>query len=141
MDKNLIVQAARGWVGTKWRHQGRTKNGIDCVGLVIKIADELDYDTSFDRTDYIRRSTGIEFIDYFKDHMIQKRVTEVEAGDVLIFRELRYPYHSAIVGYDKLLGLTLVHAFAKSRKVVEEQYTDEWKRKVTHCFEFPEESI
>ena len=82
MDSAKIIEAARGWVGTKWRHQGRSKRGIDCVGLVIKIAEELEYDTSFDRTDYIRRSTGIDFISYFRDHMSEKKVTEVGPGDV-----------------------------------------------------------
>ncbi len=138
MNSQKIIDAARGWLGTKWRHQGRSKIGIDCVGLVIKVAEELNYDVQMDRTDYIRRSTGIDFVNHFKKHLVEKRIIEVEAGDILVFRETAFPYHSAIVGQNTF-GLTIIHAFAPRRKVVEEQYTDDWKRKVTHCFALPKE--
>lgn len=30
------VAVARSWIGTPFRHQGRTRHGIDCVGLLVE---------------------------------------------------------------------------------------------------------
>jgi cell wall-associated NlpC family hydrolase len=34
---NVIVSAARSWLGVPWRHQGRTRQGVDCAGLVVLV--------------------------------------------------------------------------------------------------------
>jgi cell wall-associated NlpC family hydrolase len=112
--------------------------GIDCVGLVMKVAEEMGHDISMDRTDYIRRSTGVDFLEEFKQYMVPKNKLEMMPGDVLLFRDNAYPYHVAIVG-DSVSGPTLIHSHADRRKVIEEYYTEEWKRKAVYCFEFPEE--
>lgn len=33
--RQLVVNAARDLIGVKWRHRGRNRRGIDCVGLVV----------------------------------------------------------------------------------------------------------
>src|SRR5690606_30433438 len=30
-----LVTAARGFLGVRWRHQGRSMRGVDCAGLVV----------------------------------------------------------------------------------------------------------
>ncbi len=37
-----IVAAARGYVGTPFKLYGRDKNGIDCLGLIVCVAREVD---------------------------------------------------------------------------------------------------
>ncbi len=43
-----IVACARGWIGTRFHHQGRIKKteshkgGVDCLGLLAGVAAELD---------------------------------------------------------------------------------------------------
>ena len=44
-----IVAAARGWLGVPWRHQGRSRAGVDCVGLVVVVCRSLglsDHDST-----------------------------------------------------------------------------------------------
>lgn len=41
IDPAAIVAAADAWVGVKWRHQGRDRDGIDCLGLLIVVARDL----------------------------------------------------------------------------------------------------
>ena len=36
-DPSAIVAAARTWLGVPWRHQGRTRQGVDCAGLVVLV--------------------------------------------------------------------------------------------------------
>ena len=38
-----IINLARGWLGTPFKHQGRVKNhGCDCLGFIIGVGKELD---------------------------------------------------------------------------------------------------
>jgi cell wall-associated NlpC family hydrolase len=42
LDRQHIVDTARGWLGVPYRHQGRRKDkGVDCVGLIIGVGAEL----------------------------------------------------------------------------------------------------
>lgn len=34
-DDEAFVEAARKYIGVSWVHQGRSRNGLDCVGLVV----------------------------------------------------------------------------------------------------------
>ena len=36
-----VVAQARAWLGTPWRHQGRSPRGVDCAGLVVLVARAL----------------------------------------------------------------------------------------------------
>lgn len=36
-----IVEQARTWIGVPFLHQGRTRIGVDCLGLVIAVGQEL----------------------------------------------------------------------------------------------------
>ena len=56
-DPDAIIAAARSWLGVPWRHQGRTRQGVHCAGLVVLVGRELglaDYDTHA----YGRRTRG-----------------------------------------------------------------------------------
>ena len=47
-DPDAIIAAARAWLGVPWRHQGRTRQGVDCAGLVVLVGREFGlaaYDT------------------------------------------------------------------------------------------------
>ena len=57
-----IVEYARTWLGTKWRHQGRSKQGIDCIGLIIRTAEEFGFQYE-DSTGYAR-GTKLDFIHF-----------------------------------------------------------------------------
>ena len=87
-----VVRVARSYVGVRWRHQGRTRAGIDCIGLVIAVAHDLGL-TDYDFTGYGRvpdgkalRATMCEQMDLLS--------TEPQLGDVLLLRFDRNPLHT-----------------------------------------------
>lgn len=45
-----IVEEARSYLGTKWLHQGRTRDGVDCAGLVACVGNALGL-IAYDRND------------------------------------------------------------------------------------------
>jgi hypothetical protein len=133
--RETIVQTARQWKGVKWRHQGRSRLGIDCAGLIACVAAELN-EFHHDVTNYPRRSHSTTFLAHFKAHMNEKRVDRLYIGDVGIFAEPRFPCHCGIIS-EKYGVFYLIHAHISRRKVVEERLAPFWLDKLTNVFEFP----
>ena len=123
-------------MGTRWLHQGRGRNGIDCAGLVIVVGNELGL-IEYDTFDYQRRTTGPDFMRHFRTNLESRPLREAEPGDVMLFRDKQFPCHSVILG-EQRGGLTLIHAFASRRCVVEERLDQgDWLSRRTHCFKYP----
>lgn len=135
VSRKDIVTEARKWIDTPWKHQGRTKLGIDCAGLIILVGKTLNL-VDYDTTDYQRRTHGTEFLHHFRKNMNQKSVLSALPGDVLIFRDSKFPCHSTIVSENNN-ARTIIHAFASRKKVIEERLDQgDWMSKVVACFEY-----
>lgn len=112
-----IVAEARSWLGVPWRHQGRTRQGVDCAGLPILVAQALEL-SSYNPMDYPRRPDGT-FVLHFRKELDFVKPADVQDGDVLVFAESGHPCHCGI--RVTLYGQpAIVHAHAKRRQVIEE---------------------
>ena len=143
--RGRIIDAARRYLGWGWRHQGRGPRHIDCVGLPIMVARDLEMvPHDFNVTGYSKSSQLDQLVRIFQRHMTEKPKTAAEPGDLVVTRDHILPCHCGILG-DKH-GLSLIHARAtisKSRGlhakglVREEPYVPDWRDMTTHCFLFP----
>lgn len=135
-----IVTATRGWVGVRWLHQGRSRAGIDCAGLVIKVAHDLGM-SDFDAFDYARHASDETMLAVCREHLVEIEKSEAGPGDVAVMR-FGCNRHIGIFGDYLHGGLTLIHAYSQHpRRVVEHRFTDEWLRSVDAsligAFRFP----
>lgn len=129
-----VVMEARSWLGTRFHHQGRLKSvGCDCAGLVVGVAQALGL-SEFDKTDYSRLPDGEMLRAVCDANMTGIAITDVQPGDVLLFKFDQFPQHLAIVGDYPAGGLSLIHAFAPSRKVVEVRLDDVWQQRVVAAY-------
>lgn len=138
-----IVDSARGWVGTRFHHQGRVKKtplhpgGCDCIGLVAGVATELGMKfrgrpiSEFDRTNYPRLPDGQALKNALDELFLPKET--IEPGDLLLMRFERYPQHVGIAS-DFEGGLGLIHAYAQARKVVENRLDEFWAEKIISAY-------
>jgi hypothetical protein len=129
-----IIAEARGWLGVPWRHQGRTRAGVDCAGLVVMVARALEF-TDYDATGYSRRASGFDFVRHFQAAMAAVRVAEAMPGDVLVFADGAYPCHCGFLSLWQDHP-HLIHAHVSRRQVVEEPYLGEWPGSVRFAFRF-----
>ena len=114
----MIVETAREWIGTRWLHQGRSKEGVDCVGLIICVGQELCMPI-VDFKHYSRRPTAINFMDKFEESGgIRIAHNQARDGDVAVYAQYGYPCHCGIIS-DK----GVIHAFMPHKRVVEEKFT------------------
>jgi len=133
-----VVTEARTWLGTRWLHQGRNEHGVDCAGLVIKVAHALRI-TAFDTVDYPRRATDESMLTLCREHLLE--VSSPRPGDLPVIR-FDTDRHIAILGDYLYGGLSLIHATSHfPRRVVEHRFNDEWLRSkrasVLAVFRFP----
>ena len=135
MDRQQVVEEARSWIGVPYRHQGRTRaHGVDCLGLIVVVSHALglsDYDTNNYRRDTIHAT----FLSTFRQEMQPVPIPERSEGDVLIFRQKRFPCHCGILTMKN--GVEhFIHAYGRRKGVFEEALPGEWQRRLTHCFRF-----
>lgn len=122
-----VVTEARKWLGTPWKHQGRSRHGIDCVGLIIKVAHGLGL-SDYDYTGYGRVPDGKELRHLVELHLEPARVDEM--GAVLLMRFMREPQHLAI----RTEGL--IHAYAHVGRVIETSLDVRWQRRIVGAYRF-----
>ena len=133
MTPEIIVSLAREALDTPFRHQGRDlKTGIDCVGLAVHIAASLCL-PYFDRHGYARQPSGGQLESALDNQpcLLRIPVAQAVAGDVLMMRFAGDPQHVAI-----LAGKTIIHAFEKSKKVVEHDLTEYWRTRIVRAYRF-----
>lgn len=132
-----LIEAARGYLGVRWHHQGRSRAGVDCVGLVICVARDLglsDYDISGYGTAPDGRMSGI-----LREQCIeQPRGTEPAPGMLAEIRFDREPQHVAIVSPYRGGGHALLHAMSRfPRRVTEHRLDAVWRRSIVGLYRLP----
>ncbi len=134
-----IVAAARGWIGTPYRHQASVKGiGCDCLGLVRGVYRELFGAEPEDVPPYTPGwgEGGAEALrDAAARHLVPIAVEMAREGDVVLFRMTRggVAKHAAILTAPN----TMIHAYS-GHAVMETALTDWWRRRRTYAFSFPD---
>lgn len=142
-ERREVIAAARGWLGVRWRHQGRSRAGVDCVGLLIVVARQLDLMPPADLdaiegglAGYSRYPRGGLLNFYCRRHLAP--VDEPQPGDVLLFAIDGQPQHLGLVGEHPAGAQSLIHAYALGpRRVVETVLDQPWRRRIVGAFALP----
>lgn len=114
-----IVEAARAWLGTPWRHQGRNEHGLDCIGLLVVVYRSLGL-MSYDSTAYSRDPDAAKFLQHFTlAGGIRINAADALDGDALVFRQTKFPVHGGICS-TMHARRSVIHAHIMRRRVVEE---------------------
>lgn len=129
-----IVIAARQYLGVRWQHQGRDREGLDCAGLVIAVAHDLGL-SDFDTRDYERQATDETMLQLCRQHLQEVPTDGLQPGDVVVMR-FENQRHIAFVGDYVHGGLSLIHAHAPSRRVVEHRLDSVWRERIAGAFRF-----
>lgn len=135
-----IVEAARGWLGTPYRHQASVKGvGTDCLGLLRGVWREIVGDEPRGLPPYTpdwAEALGQEqLLSAARVYLKEIPVGEAVAGDVLLFRMgLGHPAkHCGIVSG----AGRIIHAYW-GRSVCETRLVPWWERRIAGAFAFPE---
>lgn len=138
-----VVTAARGWIGTPYRHQAAVRGaGCDCLGLVRGVWAEVvggapeavpAYTPDWSepaRDEVLWRAAA--------QHLVARPPDGFAPGDVILFRMRAgaVAKHLGIVGRAGAAP-TFIHAMSGQR-VVESPLSVPWARRVVARFAFPD---
>ncbi len=132
-SRSEILTAARAWMDTPFRHQGRCRGvGVDCIGLIVGVARDLGVDTR-DRTDYPRQPDGSSLEAALDGQLRRLAPGTMGPGDVLLLRIRRMPQH---VGFLAEHG-TIIHAHSAAGRVVEMRLNERWWDRLVAAYRLP----
>lgn len=131
-----VVAQARTWLGTPYVHQARLKEvGVDCVGLPICVARELELvEATFDVNGYAREPDG-RLMDLATQYMTPIEQDAMLPGHVIVLALPDQPRHFAILGDYRHGGLSIIHAYGKC--VIETRYMQTTAFKFVAAFCLP----
>lgn len=125
-SSNEFVEAARSYLGTRWMHQGRSRKGVDCVGLIIVAAADLGIEIA-DMKGYRRAPNKEVFVNHIRAN--SQAVDTPVPGTFGIFRDGNQPCHAGI--FAEMHGeLSLIHAYVGTGIVMEEVFIHDWPRRL-----------
>lgn len=134
LSRTLIQAEALSWIGIRWRHQGRSRTGIDCAGLIIMVSNRLGYPCP-DVYGYSRKPDGYDFLKQFTMRYDLKPKEDIKPGDIVLFDDKRLPCHCGII-VEIHKQPYFVHAHALKKKVVFDRLSGVWQDRWSHTLEF-----
>lgn len=133
-ERQAFIAAARGYLGVRFRHQGRSMRGVDCVGLCIVAMSAIGR-PCFDAKAYSREplTQGLRaaLVRNLGDPVPHESMRE---GDVVLMAFVGEPSHTGIVTNYPDGGFAILHTFAQIRKVVEHRMDATWLGYITDVF-------
>lgn len=137
-----LVESARKYLNTPFRHRGRTPRGLDCVGMPL-----LAY-----------RDLGVMLPDFrlygrepYRDGLVQRikaamgepvavapiQLSDLEVGDIAVIRYEVQPHHVVLISDYRLGGLGVIHADGHYGRVIEHRLDPDMISRMTHVFRRP----
>lgn len=131
MKPDEYIEAARGWLGTPFAHQGKARQlAADCIGLVYGAGVELGIMSAQWRP-YGREPYAGELEKALRGCEDLIECDKPMPGDVLVFRFARDLQHVGI-----FTGRNLIHAYQPIGKTVEHRYCNKWQNRQVLAFRF-----
>lgn len=138
MIRDGIVGSAIQWLNTPYHHQARIKNnGVDCAQLIAAVAVDISgnsintpvYSPEWHLHNKEEQLLGILESFGCKQKPIEERIY----GDIITFKFGRVDSHLGIM----LPGNEFIHARLDVGKVVINQLSGDWLRRLSRCYNFP----
>lgn len=135
-----VLRAARGFVGTPYRHQGSAKHiGCDCLGLLRGIWREL-YGAEPEAPgpytpDWAESGGEDRLFEAARRHLVPIAKADALPGDAVLFRWRAgaAAKHCGILDE----GARVIHAY-EGASVVSSALVPAWSRRIAGTFRFPE---
>lgn len=136
-----VVESARTWCGTPFRHQGRQKGvGIDCVGLIYMLAKEFDLADTDETTSkaapfvrYSRVPADGQMRLFCNTYFKKARQADLRPADIILMNLAREEGHVALYTGEG----TIIHALSLVGACTEHSLDHKWTRRMTGFYRYP----
>lgn len=134
-ERERFITAARAYLHVRWRHQGRSKAGVDCAGMLVCAMRDIGK-PPLDSADYGRYPRGQQLQALLRANCGDPlpAADPMQSGDVVLMQFKGEPSHLGVLTGYPLGGFGLLHAFAQNRKVVEHRLDDQWRDRIVEAY-------
>jgi cell wall-associated NlpC family hydrolase len=135
VNTDAFIAAARTYLGVRFLHQGRSRFGVDCVGLAICAGADAGH-PYIDQAVYPPSPSESQLVAALTKNLGTPlpKETPLRVGDIVRLRVGRAARHVAIVGNHPLGGLSFIHAEAMASKVIEHAIDQKWQRRIVEVY-------
>lgn len=134
-EVQAIIDQARTWINVKFRHQGRSRYGVDCVGLFSCVGKEIGKPDPIP-SNYTRNPNTAILKAGLEERLDEVKIKDMQPGDVLVlrFEDVHGDVKNQHVALRTDRGI--LHSAAMYRKVTEHCFDQEWADRVEHVYRF-----
>ena len=142
IDRHAILATLQSLLGVPFLHQGRSRRGLDCLGVLMFVAREHGI-ALHDYLDYAPATDGVRLTQELQRQLIEIPIADATPADVLQWAELGSrnsttpPCNVAFLGWTAG-RLTMVHALRRTDAVTEHGYRYPWPLMVKHAYRLPD---
>lgn len=129
-----FIKALRSYLGVKYRHQGRSQFGVDCLGLIICALRDCGVDVVDDSPDYSHQVDPTALLNGIYSRTDRMWIESDRTNPIiipsalLIFRITKDPRHLGIATSDR----SMIHASRGAcNEVIEHPLDDWWQKRIT----------
>lgn len=132
---NELIKECRTYLGVPWRHQGRSRKGVDCVGFLLMALKSQNI-PMLEIRGYSRNPDGIALKAIMdKQPSLESVLPPYKIGDIVLFRIRKEPQHVALLTESNTSELGMIHSFnGGSKQVVEHDFSEYWKQKIISVY-------
>lgn len=133
-ELTAFVAAARSYMGVPFRHQGRSRRGVDCAGLFAVAVHDIGKPVY--NVDAYSREPNNNGLRKAVVANLGEPITnnQMRHGDIVLMQFAGEPCHVGIVTDYPLGGFAILHTFAQVKKVVEHRMNDEWLGRIVEVY-------
>ncbi len=127
---NILLNEARSWIDTPWRHNYRQKSvGVDCINFIAACAECLNIE--FELPLFYTPNPTTDILRLELDRKLKPLYTlDFTVGNIVAFNYLGIIHHVAIASSHD----TIIHASRSRKKVVEERISKTQRLRIIECY-------
>ncbi len=137
-----IANIAIDWELVPFKHQGRVRAGIDCIGLIVEICKSLELQSNdgsllaeHDMQGYSREpAKGL--LESYLQRLLVPVSGDWYLGDVLLFTFEQWPQHCGVVTRCNDDWMIFTHASQPAGKVIASRMDARWKSQLVGHYRF-----
>ena len=129
-----IVRIAQSYIGVPFKHQGRDKRGIDCIGLLAAIHEDAGFGhiNPFPYKYRPGKEGHRELAKALSKYARKKPIKRALPADFFqMTLNVKEPLHLAL-----WTGDALIHAYSGPGQVVSHRMNDQWLNRIVACYAF-----
>lgn len=128
-----IIAEARTWIGVPFKHQGRSRLGVDCAGLLVELLRaSVTLPANYAEPRDYGRGASPELGAIVQRYCIRAQVAE--PGTLIL---IRWPKESVASHVALCTGRNLIHCYERAGRVVEHIYGEPWRRMTDSVWRLP----